>query len=94
MNTQTDLEQNETLTASACTSLFGLALKALLSDGGKHGALAALQKIEDGKAFVKCEVVFNKSGMTIEGMYHSHGNKAGQHLFSANLRNPPPAQVH
>lgn len=93
-NKPNDTTENEIQTAAAATGLFGLALKAFIKDAGHTGALAALKKIEDGKAFVKCEVIFNKTGMTIEAMYHSHGNKSGQHLFSASMRNPPPAELH
>lgn len=72
---------------AAFVGLFGLALKAFIKDGGKSGALAALDKIESGDAFVKVEVLINKNGMTATGAYCSHNAKDGQNLFNVTLRN-------
>ncbi len=71
----------QTLIDAAGAGLMGLAMKALMKEG-KAAALANLDSIADGDAFIETTVMFTKRGVSAEGHYCSHGGKA--HLFTVN----------
>ena len=70
--------------------LWGLVVKALLEDG-KTGALAAMDQVLDGRAFVQIEVLFTRRGMSAEGSFCSHGERSN--LFSVTLNQPAAPDV-
>ena len=84
--------QNSELTPSVQTyietvgiGLWGLVITGFLKDG-RAAALASIDAIQDGKAFVETTVMFTKSGLSLDGQYCSHGHKT--HLFSVTMRHP------
>lgn len=77
----------QTLVDAAGAGLWGLVMKALLLEG-KASALATMDAVTDGRAFVQIDVLFTKRGMALEGKLCSHGERG--HLFSATLNNPEP----
>ena len=74
-------DDTRTLIDAAAAGLMGLATKALLAEG-KASAVAILDAIEAGDAFIETTVIFTKRGVSAEGHYCSHGSKA--HLFTVN----------
>ena len=66
--------------------LWGLVITSLLKEG-MSSAVASIDAVQAGKAFVETTVLFTKSGISLEGQFCSHGEKA--HLFSAVMKNPP-----
>ncbi|MBP7485646.1 MAG: hypothetical protein KA781_10100 [Aquabacterium sp.] len=77
----------QTCIEAAGAGLWGLVVKALLEEG-KTGALAAMDKVLDGRAFVQIEVLFTKRGMSAVGSFCSHGERSN--LFSVTLNQPAP----
>lgn len=91
LNPDSDLTPSaEIYMEAASVGLWGLALSALMREG-KQSALASMDAVQAGRAFVKCELLFTKRGVSAEGHFCSHGAQA--HLYSVTLRQPtaPPA---
>jgi len=83
----------QTYLEAAQAGLWGMALRALLLEG-QGNALACLDKLADGSAFVELQVLFTRRGMAVTGEFCSHGERSN--LFSATLNQPdapdaPPA---
>lgn len=74
-----------TCAEAAGVGLWALVTHALRSEG-KDAALAAMDKIADGKAHIRCEVLLTKRGIALEGRFCSHGTDS--HLFSVTLNQP------
>lgn len=79
------LESVQTYVEATQAGLWGMALHALLLDG-KGNALASLDKIAAGSAFVEVQVLFTRRGMALTGEFCSHGERSN--LFSATLNQP------
>jgi hypothetical protein len=80
MNSMND-ETTRTLIDAAAAGLMGLAMTALMKEGNA-AALANLDAVADGSAFIETTVMFTKRGVSAEGHFCSHGGKA--HLFTVN----------
>jgi hypothetical protein len=80
-----------TCAEAAGVGLWALVARALQVEG-KDAALASMDKIADGKAHVKCEVLLTKRGMAIEGRFCSHGTDS--HLFSLTLNGQGDTNAH
>ena len=83
----------QTYMDSAQAGLWGMALHALLLEG-KGSALASLDKIAAGTAFVEVQVLFTRRGMAVTGEFCGHGERSN--LFTATMNQPdapdaPPA---
>lgn len=83
----------QTYVAAAQAGLWGMAMHAFLLEG-KGSALASLDKIAAGSAFVEVQVLFTRRGMALTGEFCSHGERSN--LFSSTLNQPaapgvPPA---
>lgn len=90
LNPDSDLTPSQqTYLDSASAGLWGFALTALLKEG-KESALASMDAVQAGRAFVKCELRFDKRGVSADGHFCSHN--AESHLFSVTLR-PPTAPL-
>lgn len=78
-----------------CAEAAGVGVMALVTHAlrseGNAAALAALNKIADGKAHIKCEVLLTRRGMSFEGRFCSHGTDS--HLFSVTLNQPGDADT-
>lgn len=77
----------QTLADASSAGLWGLVIKALLLEG-KTSALATMNAVSEGRAFVQIEVLLTKRGMALEGKLCSHGERG--HLFSVTLHDPAP----
>lgn len=81
-NTHTDMQ---THVDAAAYGLWGLVLKAMLREG-KTSAIASMDAVANGRAFVSVEVVFTRRGVAMDATFNSHGEKG--HLFSLTCMNP------
>ena len=83
-NTQADMQTH------VDAAVYGLVLKAMLREG-KTSAIASMDAVANGRAFVTVEVVFMRRGVAMEGTFNSHGEKGN--LFTITCMNPaqPPA---
>lgn len=80
----------QTYMESAQVGLWGMALRAFLMEG-KTNALACLDKIAAGSAFVEMTVIFSKRGVAFEAEFCSHGERSN--LFTATLNQPAAPDV-
>ena len=87
LNPDADLTPSQqTYLDSAGAGLWGFALTALLKEG-KESALASMDAVQAGRAFIKCELRFDKRGVAADG--HFCSDAIEKHLFSVTLRSPP-----
>ena len=75
----------QTYLEAAQAGLWGMALRALRLEG-QGNALACLDKLSAGSAFVELQVLFTRRGMAVTGEFCSHGERSN--LFSATLNQP------
>lgn len=85
MNNASD-DDIQQLLQTASTGLFGIAIKALAGEG-KAAALASVDAIAEGRAFLEVRVLMTKRGISAEGHFCSQGGKT--RLFEVALHNPP-----
>lgn len=80
----------QTYMETAQAGLWGMAMHAFLLEG-KGSALASLDKISAGTAFVEVQVLFTRRGVAVTGEFCSHGERSN--LFSATLNQPAAPDV-
>lgn len=80
----------QTYVEAAQSGLWGLAMHALLLEG-KDSALASLDKIAAGTAFIEMQALFTKRGIAFTGEFCSHGERSN--LFSVTLNQPDAPNV-